>query len=698
MVKMRVYLLGKELGVPSKEILDILEGLGTPAASHMSGIDDETVELIREYLAEKAGDSRAKKTKAAPVATTPSAAEEAPAAVEPKKPQPAPVAVEPVTVEPIEKPKKDDEKEKPRKIVISRSLAVPDLAEKLGVESGQVIDALAREGIESDESKVLGLEVTRRIASHLGVDIDAVDKSDDALFNIERESEKNRRDVGPRAPVVTIMGHVDHGKTTILDEMRKSKIVDGEAGSITQHIGAYYVETPQGDVVFLDTPGHQAFTAMRARGAHVTDIVVLVVAVDDGLMPQTEEAIRHAKTANVPIIVALNKIDKAKENVERVKRSFARFGLLPEKEGGETIFIETSAIRRVGLESLLEMIIILSQMLDLKAPRKGPARGTIIETKLDKGRGPVATVLVQEGLLERGDTFVAGMSSGKVRAMTDDLGRKVKEAGPSRPIEVMGFDSMPHAGDVFYAIPKGRKAKDYLQSLEALQREEELKRAPKMPGEPYLPPLEDEVEARAQFSIILKVDVFGSLGALSNSLSKTAKGEVDLEIIHSGVGSVSKADVSLAEIASAEIIGFGIKVEPQIAAFAKQQGVKISRFDVIYSLLDYVATALVKLEKPTLEEEEIGRAEIRAIFSIPSAGRVAGCFVQSGRIARDGKARVFRNGEEIYSGKISSLKRFKKDVKEVQTNFDCGIGLHGFQGYQEKDIIQCYKLVEKRPE
>jgi len=436
---------------------------------------------------------------------------------------------------------------------------------------------------------------------------------------------------------------------------------------------------------------------MRARGAHVTDIVILVVAVDDGIKPQTQEAIRHAQAADVPIIVALNKIDRAMERVERVKRSFARFGLVPEGEGGETIFVPTSAIKRQGLDTLIEMILLVAEMADLTAPLNGPAKGMIIETRLDKGRGPVATVLVQEGLLERGDVFVAGTTAGKVRAMTDDRGRTVKTAGPSRPVEVMGFDALPDAGEVFSVIPKGRKAKEYLTSLAELQREEEARRAPQVHREAVLRPLDEQVEENC-LSLILKTDVFGSIGALSGSLMKLATDEVKVEIIHSGVGTISRADVSLAEIASAEIIGFGIKIDPRIAAFAKQQGVQIKVFDIIYSLLDHVEIVIKKMEKPTLVEEELGTAEVRVVFSVPSIGKVAGCYVQTGRIARDGKARLLRGGEEIYTGRIGSRKRFKKDVKEVQTNFDCGIGLHGFQDYQEEDEIQCYRLVEKTSE
>ncbi len=671
----------------------MLEELGVSAKSHMSGIDEVTAELVREYFAEKEKPpSEAKVARKAKPKVSKTAARK-PARVAAEKVKPTKPKKERVK---RKKAKVEEKVEAPPKIVLERSLTVEDLAYQLGVASEQLDDALREEGKETAASKVLDVETTMRLASRFGFEIEVGKGAKDALLKIALDTREARKNVGRRAPVVTIMGHVDHGKTTILDEIRKSKITEAEPGSITQHIGAYYVNTKQGDVVFLDTPGHEAFTAMRARGAHVTDIVVLVVAVDDGVMPQTQEAIRHSQAAGVPIVVALNKMDRAEQNVERVKRSFARFGLIPEEEGGETIFVQTSAINRQGLDSLIEMILLVAEMADLKAPREGPAKGVVIETRLDKGKGPVATVLVQEGSLKRGDVFVAGTISGKVRAMTDDRGRTVKAAGPSHPVEVMGFGALPDAGDPFNVIPKSTKAKEYLASLAELQRDEDARGAPQVRREAILLPF--EVLQENCLSLILKVDVFGSMGALSGSLSKLATEEVKLKIIHSGVGSVTKADVSLAEIASAEIIGFGIRVGPQISAFAKQQGVTIKVFDIIYSLLDYVETVIKKMEKPTLVEEELGTAEVRAVFSIPSLGKVAGCYVLTGKITRSGKARLLRGGEEVYTGRIGSLKRFKKDVKQVQTNFDCGIGLHGFQDYQEEDVIHCYRLVEKASE
>lgn len=692
---MRLYQLAKELQLDSKDVLSVLEELGVPATSHMSGIDEVTAGLVREYFAEQ------KKPSAA-------VAQRATMAKEAKVSKPAAGAEPRATIEKAKPAKPEKEKtgkkkadikekiEPPRKIVLSMSLTAAGLAERLGIELQRLDEALQEEGKEMAASKVLDIETTVRLASRFGFEVEIGEEAKDALLRIVRETRESRKNVGRRAPVVTIMGHVDHGKTTLLDEIRKSKITEAEPGSITQHIGAYYVNTSQGDVVFLDTPGHQAFTAMRARGAHVTDIVVLVVAVDDGIMPQTQEAIRHSQAAGVPIIVALNKIDRAKENVERVKRSFARFGLIPEEEGGDTIFVQTSAIKRQGLDSLIEMILLIAEMADLQAPREGPAKGVVIETRLDKGKGPVATVLVQEGSLKAGDIFVVGTTSGKVRAMTDDRGRLVKAAGPSHPVEVMGFDALPDAGDILNVIPKDRRAKDYLASLTEHQRDEDARGAPQVHREALLLP--PEAQEEPCLNIILRVDVYGSLGAISSSLSKLATEAVKVEIIYSGVGTVSKADVFLAEVASAEIIGFGIKVDPQIISFAKRQCVTIKVFDIIYSLLDYVETIVRKMEKPTLVEEELGTAEVRAVFSIPSVGKVAGCFVLTGKMTRDGKARLLRDGVEVHTGRIESLKRFKKDVKEVQTNYECGISLHGFQDYQERDVVHCYRLVEQATE
>lgn len=707
MSNLRIHEFAKQIGLGSKDVMEALKELGAPAKSHMSGVDAETQELLKDYFTEKGEIGQAPPPQEAPTEAKKPPAEEKPAAVEkpPAAEKPSavkkPAAAEkpaadkkPPVPEEREPEKPEEEEEGEKKLILEKSVDAAELARRLGAPPEQIAEVLRTEGKEAPLSKILDYDTIRRIASRFGREIEIAADAEDALLKIALETEGARKDTGPRAPVVTIMGHVDHGKTTILDEIRKSRITEAEAGSITQHIGAYYVHTSQGDVVFLDTPGHQAFTAMRARGAHVTDIVVLVVAVDDGIMPQTQEAIRHSQAAGVPIIVALNKIDRAKQNVEKIKRSFARFGLIPEEDGGETIFVETSATQRIGLDSLIEMILLLAEFMDLRAPRKGPAKGLVIETRLDRGRGPVATVLVQQGVLKRGDFFVAGVASGKVRAMIDDRGREVKEAGPSRPVEIMGFDALPEAGDCFYVIPKGKKAKEYITTLGEFQRQEEIQRAPRVPREPILLPKE-ETEPDS-LKIILKVDVFGSLGALSNSLQALAKGEIKFEIIHSGVGNVTKADVSLAEIASAEIIGFGIKIDPQITAFAKQQGVIIRIFDIIYTLLDYVDTTLKRMEKPTLVEEELGTAEVRQVFSIPSIGKVAGCFVLTGRIARDAKARLFRGGEQIYDGKIGSLKRFKKDVKEVQTNFDCGIGLMGFHDYEPEDVVHCYRLVEKQ--
>nr|HDM59793.1 translation initiation factor IF-2 [Bacillota bacterium] len=691
MTKLRVYQLAKELKLTSKDLLSLLHELGIVAKSHMSGLGAEAVQLVREFFAEQKKPAAKPESPSEEEPKATRAAEDAGKAVATAKP---PKTEERKVKEVAAKAKK--KAEAPRKLVLERLLTVEELAKQLAITLEQIDSVLQEEGKETAPSKILEVETTMRIASRFGCEVQISDSADDALLRMARDANCARKNVCPRAPVVTIMGHVDHGKTTILDEIRKSKITEAEPGSITQHIGAYYVNTPQGDVVFLDTPGHQAFTAMRARGAHVTDIVVLVVAVDDGIKPQTEEAIRHSQAAGVPIIVALNKIDRAKENVGRVKRSFARFGLIPEEDGGETIFVETSAIRREGLDTLLEMILLVAEMADLKAPRDGPAKGVVIETRLDKGRGPVATVLVQEGTLKRGDVFVSGTVSGKVRAMRDDRGRNVKAAGPSQPVEVMGFDGLPDAGETFYVIPKGRRAKEYLASLSQLQREQEAKATPQVRREAVLEPLTEKEENKLR--IILKVDVFGSLGALKSSLLNLATDEVEIDIIHAGVGSITKADVSLAEIASAKIIGFGIGIDPQISAFAKQHNVEIKLFNIIYSLLDYVEVLVWKLEKPTLTEEELGTAEVRAVFSVPSAGKVAGCYVLSGRIVRDGKARLLRGGEEVYNGKIASLRRFKKDVREVQANFECGIGLHSFQDYREGDVIYCYHIVEHAPD
>jgi len=494
-----------------------------------------------------------------------------------------------------------------------------------------------------------------------------------------------------RPPVVTIMGHVDHGKTSLLDAIRRTRVTEGEAGGITQHIGAYYVELPekQGEVVFLDTPGHEAFTAMRARGAKVTDLVVLVVAADDGVMEQTQEAINHAKAAGVPLVVAVNKIDKPNANPERVKRELANLGVVPEDWGGDVLLAEVSAKKLLGIQELLEKILLQAEILDLQAAPGAQAQGRIIESRLDKGRGPVGTVLVQQGTLKPGDYFVCGTQYGRVRALFDDVGQRVEEVPPGRPAEVQGFSGVPEAGDEFQVLEDERKTKQIAMLRQQKQREATLARISRV----TLEKLYQQVKEGAvkELKLVLKADVHGSIEALSKALSELGTKDIKVSMIHSGMGEITESDIMLASASDAIVVGFNVRANPKALALAEVEQVDVRFYDIIYNLLQDIHAALEGLLEPIVEEKVMGRAEVRQIFSVTKVGNVAGCMVLDGKIDRNSLARVVRQGKTVSEGgKINSLKRFKEDVKEVVAGYECGIGIDRFNEFLAGDIIEAY--------
>ena len=512
---------------------------------------------------------------------------------------------------------------------------------------------------------------------------------------ILKQTTKGPETLQERPPVVTIMGHVDHGKTSLLDVIRKTHVTETEAGGITQHIGAYLVATDKGQIAFLDTPGHEAFTAMRARGAKVTDIVILVVAADDGVMPQTIEAINHAKAADVPIIVAVNKIDKANADPERVKRELSEHGLTPEDWGGDTIFIQVSAKQEQGIDELLEMISLQSEVLELKANPDKPAFGHVVEAKIDTGRGPVATVLVQDGTLRNGDPVVCGIHFGKIRALLDDKGVQVESAGPSIPVEILGLSGVPVAGDEMIALDDERSARQVSLHRIQRQRSRELAQSNRVSLENLFEQMQQgEVK---DLNLIIKADVHGSIEALTEALTKLSNEEVKVNVVHSATGTVTESDIPLASVSNAIIFGFNVRPTPKVQAIAAEENVDMRFYSVIYDVIKDVKGAMVGLMESTYKEHILGSADVREVFQIPKVGAIAGCHVTDGKIERGQNIRVVRDGVVLYEGKNSSLRRFKDDAKEVQAGYECGIGIERFNDIKTGDVLECYYLEEIRP-
>lgn len=639
MGKIRLYVLAKELGISNTELVDILKDLGIAVKSHMSTLEEETANLVIEMLSEE----------------------------------------------------KEVDTKDAKKIILPQSATLQTVGDKINKKTNELMKALIEKGLMITVNQELSPSDLIRLGEIFGYDFvqelkEEVDEQEDI------QGEVPAKDLKPRPPVVTIMGHVDHGKTLLLDTIRETNVIASEAGGITQHIGAYQVKIKGKKITFLDTPGHEAFTAMRARGAKATDIAILVVAADDGIMPQTVEAINHARSAEIPIIVAINKIDRVNANPERVKQQLTDHGLVPEEWGGETICVEVSALKKLNIDDLLEMILLVAEMEDLKAVAKGHAEGVVIDAKLDKGRGAVATVLVQKGVLKIGDPVVIGKTYGRVRAMFNDLTERVDKAYPSTPVEVLGIAEVPDAGDQVKVVKTEKIARTIAQQKAQLAKEEIRGVSRSMNLEQFYSKIkEDQIK---ELRLILKCDVHGSAEALRESLERIKSEEVKLDIIHCGVGGITESDVILAAAANAVIIGFNVRPDNNAAKVSERENVDIRTYRIIYQIIDDIKKALEGLLEPEIKEKVIGRAQVRQTFKVPKIGTVAGLYVQQGKITRNSMIRVIRNGIVVHEGKIDSLKRFQDDVREVEENYECGLGLENFQDIKEGDTLEAYILEE----
>ena len=571
-------------------------------------------------------------------------------------------------------------------------MTIRELAEKMKMQPAVIVKKLFMEGTMVTVNHEIDFEKAQEIA----LDYDIIAEQEEKVDVIEellKEEEEDPKDLVPRPPVVCVMGHVDHGKTSLLDAIRKTNVTDREAGGITQHIGAYVVSIKGQKITFLDTPGHEAFTAMRMRGANSTDIAVLVVAADDGVMPQTVEAINHAKAAGVEIIVAINKVDKPSANIERVKQELSEYELIPEDWGGSTIFVPVSAKTHQGIEELLEMILLTSEVCELKANPKRKARGLVIEAQLDKGKGPVATILVQKGTLHVGDFIAAGASSGKVRAMMDDKGRRVKEAGPSTPVEILGLSDVPNAGEVLVATENDKEANNFAATFISENKNRLLEETK---AKMSLDDLFSQIQEGnlKELNLIVKADVQGSVEAVKQSLVKLSNDEVVVKVIHGGVGAINESDVTLASASNAIIIGFNVRPDATAKATAEQEGVDLRLYRVIYQAIEDVEAAMKGMLDPVFEEKVIGHAEVRQIFKASGVGNIAGSYVLDGVFQRGCTVRISREGKQIFEGPLASLKRFKDDVKEVKAGYECGLVFEGFNDIQELDQVEAYIMVE----
>ena len=679
--KIRIYELAKELDLKSKFVVEFLNDLGADVSNHMSSIDEDIANMLREHFAPEEEETLVREeTKVVKKKRRPFKEEEdrdAALKLRAKKKRGAKRGR-------IQEPPA----QKPKRIILGESVAVNELAQKIGVPGTEVVKQLMKIGVMASLTQSVDYDTAALVAERFGVETEPErDLAEEVFAPVEQDPAR----LAPRPPVVTIMGHVDHGKTTLLDYIRKTKVTAQEAGGITQHIGAYQIEYNGKLITFLDTPGHEAFTAIRARGARVTDIAVLVVAANDGVMPQTVEAINHAKAAGVPIIVAINKMDLPAANPDRVKQELTEHGLVVEEWGGDTIAVPISALRGDGVEELLEMILLVAEMEDVKADPDCPARGTVIDAKLDRGRGPVATVLISQGTLRVGDSFVVGNYCGRVRALIDDRGQQIKEAKPSTPVEVLGISDVPQAGDSFVVVTDEQTARQVAEIQQEKQRERELSKTSRVTLDDLYRRIQEG--AVKELNLIIKADVQGSAEAVRSSLEKLSTEEVRVNVIHQAVGAISESDVLLASASNAVIIGFNVRPEPNARKAAERDGVDIRTYRVIYNLLDDVKAAMEGLLEPEFKEEIVGRAEVRHTFKVPG-GVVAGCYVLDGKITRAAQVRVLRDNVIVHEGKIASLRRFKDDVREVTHGYECGIGVERFNDIKEGDVLEAFQMVK----
>ena len=642
-----VYELAKQYDLTTKQLIALLEEHGVRVKNDMSSLDEDTVALIESEIVESA------EVVSTPEASTEDATE-----------------VSSNTANGLQ---------------VEEGATVADLATTLELQPSALIMQLMKLKVMANINQRLDYETLVMLGEHLNFEAVKLPTLEEELLV---ETPDPPESLQPRAPVVTIMGHVDHGKTSLLDSIRQSNISESEAGNITQHIGAYHVTLEGGSVVFLDTPGHAAFTAMRARGAQVTDIVVLIVAADDGIMPQTVEAINHAKAAKVPIVVAINKIDVPGARPDYIKQQLTEHELVPEDWGGQTICVETSAIEGTGIDFLLEMLLLEAALLELKANPNKPARGVVIEAQVDKGRGAVATVLVQSGTLRVGDVFISGRYSGRVRAMMDDLGKRLKEAGPSVPVEVLGFTGVPEAGDRFYAIESDKDARTISETRQDQYRTQKLGANSHVSLENLFQQIQEgEIK---ELNVVLKGDVQGSVQAVASSLLELSTEEVKINIIHQAVGGITETDILLASASDAIVVGFNVHPTTEAVQAKETEGIDVRTYNVIYELISYIRSAMEGLLDPEVREVVIGRAEVRELFKVPRLGLVAGSYVNWGRISYNQPLRILRDNRLIHEGKVNSLRRFKDNVNEVQANYECGIGIETFDDLQVGDVLECY--------
>ena len=724
MTKKRVYEVARELDMRSKDLLEYTQLLGMEFSSHMASMTEKEINRVLEELTSddsKASDSsevqekvsQDKKEAERPEQEVP--AEPAPVSEDKKSDQDQ--KPDPVKVKPVQGKKKKSKKKKSRKqtqavegkkkevnenmLEYRDGMTIAEIAEKINRDPADLVKQLFMLGVMANQNQSLDTDTIEILADELGVeavpaeddiDMDSANPADPTGFQSFLEENRENAELVERPPVVTIMGHVDHGKTTLLDTLRDARVTAGEAGGITQHIGAYQLEAQGKTITFLDTPGHAAFTTMRARGADVTDIAIIVVAADDGVKPQTEEAINHAKAAEVPIIVAINKIDKPTANPDRVKQELMNYELIPEEWGGDTITVEISALMGQNLDELLEMVLLVAEVQELKAPPAGRPLGSVIEARLDKSRGPVATILVQEGTLRIGDPIVVGYTHGRIRTMTDDLGNDITEAGPSKPVEITGLNGTPEAGDNFVVFDDEKTARAIGQKRAEKQQIDSRRKTSSMSLETLFENIRDE--ELKEVALVVKADVRGSVEALASSLQKIELEGVKVNIIHTGVGAINETDVTLSAASNAIIIGFNVRPNAQASSLAEQEGVSIQTYNVIYDAIDDVESAMKGLLDPEYKEEVIGLLQVREVYKVTKIGTIAGCYVTQGRITRSSGVRLIRNGVVIYEGELASLKRFNDDVREVTNGYECGLMIENYNDIKVDDEIEAFEMVE----
>lgn len=671
MSKIRVYELAKELRVPSKVLINVLmDEFGVEVKNHMSVIEDEDAALIKELLAGSEANSELVAEYEAELA------EEVNNAAKKKKKK--------------KKGSEDDNLEQDVEVIeIGKTITVKELAEKLNKPVNDVIKTLIFTGVMAAINQEIDFETAEKVAEKYEVSVYEKEE-ENTLEEFEEETDVEEENLAKRPPIITVMGHVDHGKTSLLDAIRKSKVTSTEAGGITQHIGAYTVEVNGETLTFLDTPGHEAFTAMRARGAQITDVVILVVAADDGIMPQTVEAINHCKAAKVPMIVAINKMDREGANPDRVKQELTEHGLVVEDWGGDIIAVPVSAKTRENIDTLLEMVLLTSEMQELKADSGRRAKGTVVEAKLDKGRGAVATLLVQNGTLHMGDSIVVGSTYGRIRAMFDDSGKKIKEAGPSIPVEVLGLSEVPAAGDRFTVVKDEKTARNMAESRKEKIRQESFATSHRVSLEDLYSQIKEG--SVKELSVIVKADVQGSVEAIKASLEKLSTDDVKVRVIHGAVGAISETDITLAAASNAIVIGFNVRPDNNAVSAAERDGVEVKTYRVIYDAIEDIKSAMIGMLDPEYKEVILGTAEIRATYKISNVGTIAGGYVLTGKLVRNADVRVIREGIVIFESKLASLKRFKDDVKEVNAGYECGFSVEKFNDIKEGDIIEAYTM------